>query len=283
MHPIGVMLNNLERDRLRAFAVARALGFTVVHANALPEAMLAGAARAAYSRAARESGLTIATLFVGFDGQDYSSLRSIAATVGLVQPALREHRLAIARRYSDLAAELGVPSLSMHLGCLPPDADPGPLIDALRDLLDVCAAHGQTLHLETGQESAADLLRLIRHVDRPNLFVNFDPANFVLYGTDEPLPALDLLYPLVRGVHCKDGVRGATAGELGRETPLGEGAVDIPAFLRRLLELGYGGALVIEREGGPNVVEEILAARPYIERLLTTPAAIQHTTGVEYH
>jgi len=39
-YPVGVMLNNVERDRLRAFAVARSLGFTIVHANVLPEAML---------------------------------------------------------------------------------------------------------------------------------------------------------------------------------------------------------------------------------------------------
>lgn len=268
MHPVGVMLNNLERDRLRAFAVARALGFTVVHANALPEAMLDGAGRAAYIAAAKDSGLTIATLFVGFDGQDYSSIRSITATVGLVQPTLRPHRLAVAHRYSDLAAELGVASLSMHLGFLPPDRRD--LIAALRDLLDACAARSQTLHLETGQESAAALLEFIRQVDRPNLFVNFDAGNFVLYGTDHPRTALDILYPFVRGVHCKDGLPSAIPGELGREVPLGQGAVNFPVLLRRLLQLGYQGPLIIEREHGPQVVDEILAARSYVEALLAT-------------
>jgi sugar phosphate isomerase/epimerase len=271
---VGVMLNNLERDRLRAFAVARALGFTLVHANALPEAMLDGPGRTAYIHAARESGLTIPTIFVGFDGQDYSSLRSIAATVGLVQPELRPHRLAVARRYSDLAAELRVPSLSMHLGLLPQDGDHGAIVDCLRELLEMCAAHGQTLHLETGQESAADLLQLIQNINRPNLFVNFDPANFVIYGTDEPIAALDMLYPLVRGVHCKDGVPSAMPGELGRETPLSQGAVNFPAFLRRLLTLGYTGPLVIEREHGPNVVDEILAARSYVGRLMADDVCV---------
>jgi L-ribulose-5-phosphate 3-epimerase len=267
MNPVGVMLNNLERDRLRAFAVARALGFTVAHANALPEAMLDGAGRAAYVQAARDSALTIATLFVGFDGQDYSSIASIAATVGLVQRTLRPHRLAVAQRYIDLAAELGVPSLSMHLGFVPTDRQD--LIAALRDLLDGCAARGQTLHLETGQESAAELLDFIRQVNRPNLFVNLDAGNFVLYGTDRPLTALDTLYPLVRGVHCKDGVPSATPGELGREVALGQGAVDFPVFLDRLFQLGYRGPLIIEREHGPNVVDEVLAARSYLVGLQT--------------
>jgi sugar phosphate isomerase/epimerase len=242
----------------------------LVHANALPEAWLDGPERQAYVQAARAGGLTIASLFVGFDGHDYSNLGTVRATVGLVPPGLRAHRIAIARRYSDLAAELGIPSLTMHLGCLPHDpqhADYVGVVAGLRELLDVAAAHGQTIHLETGQESAADLLACIRQVDRPNLGVNFDPANFILYGTDAPLPALQLLYALVRGVHCKDGVPPAAPGELGRETPLGEGAVRFPAFLQRLWQLGYTGPLVIEHEQGTDVVAEILAARKYIEGL----------------
>ncbi len=266
MNAVGVMLNNLERDRLRAFAVARSHGFTVVHANALPEAWLDGPPRQAYLDAARASGLTVATLFVGFDGQDYSSLATVARTVGLVPRPLRSHRLAVARKYSDLAGELGVPSLSLHLGILP--GDDRDLADGLRGLLELCATRGQTVHLETGQESAAELLRFIRHIDRPNLGVNFDPANFLLYGTDEPLTALAALHPLVRGVHCKDGFRPTVPGELGREVPLGQGAVNIPAFLGELLGRGYRGPLVIEREHGPDVVAEILAARAYLQALL---------------
>ncbi len=274
MHPVGVMLANLERDRLRAFDVARSLGFAVIHANAIPEAWLDGPARTAYVAAAHRSGLSIATQFIGFDGQDYSSVRSAVATVGFVPTGLRSHRLAVAHRYSDLAAELGVASLGLHLGCLPDDVHHPDYVDVangLRSLLDYCAQRGQALHLETGQENAAELLRLIRRVDRPNLFVNFDPANFLLYGTDLPLPALEQLHPLVRGVHCKDGLPSTTPGELGGETPLGEGAVDFPAFLRRLVELGYTGPLVIEREHGPNVVEEILATRSYIQRFVVPP------------
>ena len=42
MFEIGVMLNNLERDQLKAFASAARLGFRTVHANALPEDWLQG-------------------------------------------------------------------------------------------------------------------------------------------------------------------------------------------------------------------------------------------------
>ena len=84
---------------------------TVVHTAAIPESWLTGSERNVYTQAARDSGLTLATMFVGFDGQSYADRDSIARTVGLAIPHLREHRLKVARRYLDLAVLLDVPSL----------------------------------------------------------------------------------------------------------------------------------------------------------------------------
>jgi sugar phosphate isomerase/epimerase len=271
MNPIGVMLNNLERDRVRAFAVAAAEGFRCVHTSALPEGWLHGPERRAYRDAAQASGVTIAAMFVGFNGQSYADLPSIAQTVGLTPPTLRAHRCAVVTEYSGLARELGVTFLALHLGFLPPDPasrDYVSLVESLRAVLDHCAANGQRLLLETGQESAQDLLRLIRAVDRPNLGVNFDPANFLLYGTDDPLNALDCLAPLIHGVHCKDGRRAPQPGVLGTEVPLGQGEVNYPRLLPRLLAHGYRGPLVIEREHGPQVLADVRAARSYLRALL---------------
>jgi sugar phosphate isomerase/epimerase len=271
-YEIGVMLNNLERDRLRAFAVAARLGFRIVHANALPEAWLSGPERAAYLDAARASGLTIATLFVGYDGQSYQSMEDIERTVGLAILPLRPHRLRVTLDYSELASGLGVPSLTTHLGFFPKDvghADYLSLVEDVRTVLDACARRGQTFHLETGQEPAAGLLEFIRRVGRPNLAVNFDPANFLLYGTGDPLAALDALATYVRGVHCKDAISSGVADRLGEEVPLGEGEVDFPAMLARLRAIGFRGPLVIERESGPDRLRDILAAREYLNRLIS--------------
>jgi sugar phosphate isomerase/epimerase len=270
---IGAMLNNLERDRLRAFAVAAGHGFRYVHTSALPEAWLTGPERASYVAEARASGVVIHTMFAGFDGQSYADLPTIARTVGLAIPGLRDHRCAVARLYSDLARELGVAALGMHLGFLPQPGDPdyAGLVAAVRGLLDDCARAGQALHLETGQEPAEALWRFLRDVDRANLGVNFDTANFILYGTDEPLHALEVLGPYVRGVHCKDGRRATQPGVLGDDVPLGQGEVPFPQVLRRLHALGYHGPLVIEREAGPNAVADILAGRAFLMRLSPSP------------
>ncbi len=269
-YEIGVTLSSLARDPLKAFEVATRLGFRVVHANALPEDWLYGPRRDAYVAAARASGLSIATLFVGYDGQSYQSIEDIERTVGLAILPLRPHRLRVTLAYCDLARELGVPSLSTHLGFLPKDpghADYLSLVADVRTVVDCCAERGQTFHLETGQEPAEEFLAFIRAVDRPNLAVNFDPANFLLYGTDDPLHALDVLGPLVRGVHCKDALPSPVPDRLGEEVPMGTGNVDFPAILARLRSLGYDGPLVIERESGADRVADVLAARDYLTRL----------------
>jgi sugar phosphate isomerase/epimerase len=268
--PIGVMLNNLERDRLKAFRVAAELGFRHVHTSALPERWLTGEERRRYVAAARDSGVSISTMFAGFDGQSYADLPSIRSTVGLVLPEFQEHRREVALLYSDLARELGVPALAAHIGFIPHDrghSHYSPLVETVRVIADRCAANGQTFHLETGQESAVLLRRFLEDVGRPNLGVNFDPANFLLYGTDDPLPVLDALGPYVRGVHCKDALPPTEPNALGTEVPIGQGKVDFPALLRKLHALGYRAPLVIERENGPQVIADVQAARTYLERL----------------
>lgn len=269
---MGVMLNNLEPDRIKAFQIAVAEGFTIVHANAVPEDFLKGPNRDRYIQAARESGLVIATMFIGFAGQSYADIPSIAKTVGLLPlKDQREHRQQVALAYSSLAQALGVSALGMHLGFFPKDnshPDYHYLVQAVQSLADHLGQRQQTLHLETGQESADELLEFLHAVDRPNVAINFDPANFLLYGTDHPLRAFDILASHIRGVHCKDGFRPENPGQLGREVPLGQGEVDFPSFLRKLRSLGYQGPLIIERESGPRVKEEIQEGRRYLEKIM---------------
>jgi sugar phosphate isomerase/epimerase len=280
MFEIGAMLNNLERDRIKAWTVAASLGFRVVHTNALPESWLPvsrghsseavtpnSPELALYVNAARASPLSIHSMFIGFDGQSYADRASAGRTVGLAVSTLRAHRLGVALAYIELAQQLGACSLSTHLGLLPPTSEPdyADLLTTVRDLADACAVAGQTLHLETGQEPAAILLRFLIDVGRANLGVNFDPANFVLYGSDEPLQAVEILGAWVRGVHCKDALPPATDGKLGTEVPLAHGVVDYPRLLQRLVALGYRGPWIIEREHGPTVCDDFLHGRAYLE------------------
>src|SRR5690606_7158828 len=108
----------------------------------------------------------------------------------------------------------------------PQDAEYQNLVAAAIDICQHGASQGQSVHLETGQEPVDVLLQFIQNVGRDNLFVNFDPANMILYGVGEPLPALVKLAPYVRSVHCKDALWSDQPGKTwGQEVPLGQGQV----------------------------------------------------------
>jgi sugar phosphate isomerase/epimerase len=165
---------------------------------------------------------------------------------------MRAARTQEMKEIADFANLLGCRVVALHLGFIPHDAnDPlyGEILEVTQDVCDHCAGNQQNLHLETGQEAADALLKFIGDVGRNNLFINFDPANMILYGTGEPIEALRKVGQYVRSVHCKDATWAANPGkEWGAEVPLGDGDVGIENFLNTLNDLGYTGPLTIERE-----------------------------------
>jgi sugar phosphate isomerase/epimerase len=210
------------------------------------------------------------TLFVGFPGESYASMAAVKATVGLVVPEKLAERVAIMKRAIEFTARFGAPRVALHVGFVPPDpTDPlyVQLVKVIQELADYCGEYGLGLSLETGQETAEELLEFIHAVDRPNLGINFDPANLILYGKDRPIEALESVKDFVVSCHCKDGVWPTEAGELGSELPLGEGQVDIPAFVAKLKAIGYQGPLTIEREAGDDRIGDILRAKTLLEGL----------------
>ena len=183
-----------------------------------------------------------------------SNIEATSRTVGLVPEETRAARVQEMKEISDFARLLGCDTVALHIGFVPEDRSSDSfqgLLAVTRDLLDHVAANGQQLNLETGQESADHLLEFISDVGRDNLFINFDPANMILYGTGDPIDALKKVGHLVRSIHCKDATWAASdqrGKEWGAEVPLGEGDVGIETYLRTLDELGYDGPLTIERE-----------------------------------
>lgn len=197
-------------------------------------------------------GIRISVVFGGFEGESYADIPTVVETVGLVPPATRAARTREMKEIADFTRLLGVDAVGLHLGFVPHDVHDsmyGEVIAVTRDLCDHCQKLGQNVHLETGQEPADVLLKFIGAVERGNLFINFDPANMILYGCGEPIDALKKVGKYVRSVHCKDARWAKNPGkEWGCEVPLGEGEVGMENFLRTLAEIGYDGPLTIERE-----------------------------------
>ena len=206
-----------------------------------------------WSGALKSEQFTATTAVCSYVGEDYADIPTVQRTVGLVPAATRQERVARTKAVADVAAKLQIKSVACHIGFVPHDRNAAlytEIRDVARDICDHCAKHGQAFTLETGQEPAAVLLQFIHNVDRPNLKINFDPANMILYGTGDPIEALGVLKDHVLSVHCKDGdwPPQGKPGALGTERPLGEGAVGMPRFIEKLKEIGYTGVLSVERE-----------------------------------
>ena len=232
--------------------VARELGVPTIQLHAPHRATRTADNARRFLARLGELGIRLTAVFGGFAGESYADIPTVVRTVGLVPPATRTARLAEMKEISDFAKLLGCDVAALHLGFVPHEAsDPtyGEILAVTRELCDHCRANGQALHLETGQEPADTLVRFIHDVDRDNLFVNFDPANMILYGIGNPIEALEAIGRYVRSVHCKDAKWAAHPGqEWGQEVPLGEGDVGFEIYLRTLDRLGYTGPLTIERE-----------------------------------
>ncbi|MDP6445985.1 MAG: sugar phosphate isomerase/epimerase family protein [Pirellulaceae bacterium] len=249
--PIGVF-TSVDAGLGVKLEVAHELGVPTIQLHApAQETRTAENARKFLERLA-DLGITLTAVFGGFEGESYADIPTVVKTVGLVPPETRAARTQEMKEIADFARQLECNVVALHLGFIPHDTSEPLYAEVLEVTRDVCnhaKGNGQNVHLETGQEAADGLLQFISDVGVDNLFVNFDPANMILYGTGEPIEALKKIGSFVRSVHCKDGTWADKPGEeWGAETPLGEGDVGIETYLRTLGELGYAGPLTIERE-----------------------------------
>jgi sugar phosphate isomerase/epimerase len=229
-----------ERDD---FARVRALG---VRFGQLGVSEGVNLAAEEWKAAIQSAGFTLVTVFAAFEGESYADIPAVCETVGFVPRATRKARELRFLQVSNFAARLGAPAVACHIGCV--DEEDAAMRDLVRRICDHAAQHGQMFALETGQERAEALANFIRAVDRPNLRVNFDPANMIMYGSGDPIEALRLLAPWVISVHMKDGDSRLHPRVLGNERPLGQGKVGVERFIAALREIGFTGPLNVERE-----------------------------------
>jgi sugar phosphate isomerase/epimerase len=203
-------------------------------------------------KAAKVAGFKLGGAMLGFPGEDYTTPKHIEKTGGFGDPALRAERIDRFKWALDRTRELGLTDLMLHAGFIPEVGDPArkPFLDTLAKVSQFAAEKGIKVGFETGQETSTLLRRTLDDLKCPNLGVNFDPANMLLYDKDDPIAAVERLAPDIRSVHVKDANRPKVTGEWGEEVPLGKGQTDTKKFLLTLKKVGYKGPLFIEREVG---------------------------------
>ncbi len=201
--------------------------------------------------AAAKAGVRIAAFWAGVPGPQVWNFVEGPLTLGIVPEAFRAERVAALKRWADFAARIGTPAIITHCGFIPEnmtDPEYAPVVDAIREVAQYCADRGLEFWLETGQETPVVLLRTIERVGTGNIGLNFDPANLIMYGKGNPIDALDTVGDYVRNIHVKDGMYPISGDSLGEEVRPGIGKVKFPELVRKLLDRGFTGDWIIERE-----------------------------------
>jgi sugar phosphate isomerase/epimerase len=220
----------------------------------------------------RASGIEVSATCVSFPGENYKTIEIIAQTGGYVPDDMWEDRLARTVKVRDITAMLGVGMLTTHIGFVPHDPSSAgyrTMRQRLQTVADCLAEKNVTLTMETGQEPADVLLQFIADVGRPNIKVNFDPGNVILYGIGDPVEAAEKLAPYIAHMHCKDATASDEPGvKWGQEVPLGQGQARLGEVIRTLKTRGYSGPLVIEREAGPDRIGDIRTGIQFLNGVL---------------
>lgn len=273
---VGIFLRCTGKTEPReALQAVRSLGLHMVQISKLPDRFYSPEGAREFASLLKETGVQASAVVAVYDGENYKDIPTIRATVGFMPADLMEQRVAYTKKCVDFAAALKVKIVTFHVGFLPPeskDPDYQRLVRAVKDVSQYAAKHGVTISLETGQESADELLQFIGQVSQRNLGVNFDMANLVLYGKDDAPGALRKLLPKVTSVHVKDGFPPQDPIRLGAEARLGEGKAGVAECLRQLKAAHFTGPVVIEnyvfRGRKTEPMAELALAKAFVDQVL---------------
>jgi len=268
---IGVIVP-LTEEVSAEFEKAKQLGFASCQLTCWDMSLYTKELAEKTLEASRRTGVEISALWCGWPKPAVWDFQEGYATLGLVPPAFRYARMEALLAGSDFGAMLGVTDIVTHVGFIPEnpnDPEYAGVVSVVKYIAKRCKQNGQYFLFETGQETPITLKRMMDDSGMDNLGVNLDPANLLLYGKANPVDALDILGPYVRGVHAKDGEYPANGKFLGQEKPLGQGRVNFPSLIARLKDFGYGGPITIEREiSGEQQLKDILDAKRLLEELI---------------
>lgn len=271
-HIIGVCSWSLQPENFTELvARVRAAGLSHVQIAIGSLLDLDDAGRASAIAQLKSAGIVLTAGMISFAGEDYTTIAVIKRTGGFVPTEMFPDRRARTIAAADLCRSMGVRQLSTHIGFVPPSntSDYKTMCDRVSEIAGALDERKVELLMETGQESASELLQFLNDLRARNVGINFDPANMILYGAGDPVEAIGVLERHIRHVHIKDATASEQPGVIwGSEVPFGEGEVPVAEFLNALHRTGYMGPLVIEREAGSRRVQDVKFAVETLQRHL---------------
>ncbi len=223
------------------------------------------------SAAFREYRLQPVSLICMGPGLYTWNLKDGPSTIGLVPRESRPARVERLHQGIDFCAAAGIPAVHAHFGFIPENPRDTlyiEFIETMKRVGEYARKRGVDVYFETGQETPVTLLRALQDIGTGNLYVNYDPANLVMYGKANPVDGLKILGKCIRALHAKDGLYPTDPHELGREVPIPTGEVNFPAIISALKGMDFEGSIIIEREVGGDKSLYLARTKEYLERII---------------
>ena len=256
---IGTLLRCAQIDD-RRMAFFKEIGLNCIQIAGVLEEHLAPTAEAREKSDAlfelfAKYGIAVPSMFLSYPNQNWKNPKE---GIGIVPAHTRSERMVISCRLMEWCKRYDINSVTCHVGFVPEEKNEfyDRFILDMQQLARFAAAMGQEFLFETGTETAAHLKQTIDDINEPNVGVNFDPANLLIYNNGDPAGVVDLLAEKIKVIHCKDANPPVEGASSGRETVLGAGSTRFTALLKRLVDGGFNGPLIIEREIVPGPEQE---------------------------
>ena len=270
--PIGAVLESFRLDPLTALKKAAAIGLNGVQIYATKDRLNDPTFCKTVKAAADQLGLQIPAV-CGDLGYKFHL------------PDQNTAQLEDMKRVYDFAQQLGTNIVTTHIGVIPADpAHPryGIMQEACGYLAEYAAAQNAYFAIETGPESVDVLKAFLDSLHSKGIGVNLDPGNLAMVIGDAAEYAAKTFGSYIVHTHAKDGIKlkdgdselmhglkpqpaDYRESDYCLEVPLGRGAVNWPAYLQALTDIGYRGFLTIERECGDTPADDIALATAFLK------------------
>lgn len=256
---LGVVLDSFGQPVREAMETASRLGLRQVEMPAVSGPVepseLSRSGRRHLLHFVRGLGLNLAALGGDLGGQRFSESGRL------------EQRLDKTRAIIEMAAELGVPVVTTHLGRVDDDAFAGGLlVEVLEQLANAADRTGRFVAIETAGTTPEKLSELLHRINAPALGVCYDPASLLLEGR-EPLAGMESVANSIFIARARDAMAGSEQRP-GREVPLGTGQVDLADYLAHLDQAGYKSVPFIRRTQSEHPLDDVAVAQRRLQSLM---------------
>ena len=191
-----------------------------------------------------------------------------SASMHDMDPAKHAAQLDEARRFIDLARQLGAPYVRVfgneYVAGVPRDQMLAHIAGALHEVGDYANGKGVTVLIESHGDftDSPALLEIIQRADSPNVALLWDAHHTFVAGKEEPEDTVAKLGRYIRHTHLKDSV---AAGDDRRYVLTGTGGVPVKRQIAALAKIGYRGfySFEWEKRWHPEIEEPEVAFAQY--------------------